>query len=68
MLVCTIVHFFDMTSVYFYFTADPVVLSELSHWKSAVQAQYGQVIGETLVYLNGMPTECRLRECNLGEY
>ncbi|XP_076010987.1 5'-nucleotidase [Genypterus blacodes] len=45
---------------------DPVVLAEVEQWKKALANYSSQVVGKTLVYLNGSFEECRFRECNLG--
>ncbi|XP_076010988.1 snake venom 5'-nucleotidase-like [Genypterus blacodes] len=45
---------------------DPVVLAEVEQWKKALANFSSQVVGKTLVYLNGSFEECRFRECNLG--
>ncbi|CAL9691934.1 unnamed protein product [Knipowitschia caucasica] len=45
---------------------DPQVLSEVQKWKQDLRNFSSQVVGETLVFLNGSSEECRFRECNLG--
>lgn len=45
---------------------DPEVLLEVQKWKQNLHNFSSQVIGETLVFLNGTNEECRFRECNLG--
>ncbi|XP_069788337.1 5'-nucleotidase [Narcine bancroftii] len=45
---------------------DPVLLAEVNKWKESL-ANFGkEVIGRTVVYLNGTAEECRNRECNMG--
>ncbi|KAG7249757.1 hypothetical protein CRUP_002773, partial [Coryphaenoides rupestris] len=44
---------------------DPAVLADVEHWKKDLSHFSTQVVGQTLVYLNGT-VECRSRECNLG--
>lgn len=45
---------------------DPSVLSVVRQWKQQLQNFSSQVVGQTLVFLNGSTEECRFRECNLG--
>ncbi|KAG7270078.1 hypothetical protein CRUP_012079 [Coryphaenoides rupestris] len=45
---------------------DPVVADEVANWKRNLSIYSSQVVGKTLVYLNGTFEECRFRECNLG--
>ncbi|XP_037607303.1 5'-nucleotidase [Sebastes umbrosus] len=45
---------------------DPEVLADVEEWKKNLANYSTQVIGETLVFLNGTTEECRFRECNLG--
>lgn len=45
---------------------DPEVLAEVLQWKQNLQNFSSQVVGHTLVFLNGSNEECRYRECNLG--
>ncbi|CAL8287137.1 unnamed protein product [Lota lota] len=44
---------------------DPGVLADVVHWKKSLSHLSAQVVGHTLVYLNGS-LECRSQECNLG--
>ncbi|XP_056445719.1 5'-nucleotidase-like [Gadus chalcogrammus] len=44
---------------------DPGVLAEVLHWKQNLSHLSTQVVGHTLVYLDGSK-ECRSEECNLG--
>ncbi|XP_067845288.1 5'-nucleotidase-like [Heptranchias perlo] len=45
---------------------DEVLLADVNNWKKALANYSKEVIGETLVYLNGTTEECRNRECNMG--
>ncbi|XP_040921150.1 5'-nucleotidase [Toxotes jaculatrix] len=45
---------------------DPDVLADVEEWKKNLSNYSAQVVGKTLVFLNGETTECRFRECNLG--
>ncbi|KAM9703355.1 snake venom 5'-nucleotidase-like [Menidia menidia] len=45
---------------------DPEVLAEVEQWKKSLSNYSAQVVGQTLVFLNGSAQECRFRECNLG--
>ncbi|XP_078412917.1 5'-nucleotidase [Cetorhinus maximus] len=45
---------------------DEVLLADVNNWKKALAKYSKEVIGQTLVYLNGTSEECRNRECNLG--
>ncbi|XP_029351663.1 5'-nucleotidase isoform X1 [Echeneis naucrates] len=45
---------------------DPDVLADVEKWKKNLANYSSQVVGETLVLLNGETEECRFRECNLG--
>lgn len=45
---------------------DPDILAEVEQWKKNLANYSAQVVGETLVFLNGSAEECRFRECNLG--
>uniref|UniRef100_A0A8C5QNG9 5'-nucleotidase n=1 Tax=Leptobrachium leishanense TaxID=445787 RepID=A0A8C5QNG9_9ANUR len=45
---------------------DPVLLAEINKWKEQLADFSATEIGKTLVYLNGSSTECRFRECNMG--
>ncbi|XP_069052677.1 5'-nucleotidase [Lepisosteus oculatus] len=47
---------------------DTNVRAEVDRWKKALANYSSQIIGETLVYLNGTFEECRFRECNLGNF
>lgn len=38
----------------------------MEDWKKSLANYSSKVIGKTLVLLNGDTTECRFRECNLG--
>ncbi|XP_047430370.1 5'-nucleotidase [Mugil cephalus] len=44
---------------------DPEVLAEVEEWKKQLANYSTQVVGKTLVFLNG-GRDCRYRECNLG--
>lgn len=46
--------------------SDPDVLAEVNEWKKNLANYSTQVVGKTLVFLNGTAEECRFRECNLG--
>uniref|UniRef100_A0A8C3FXC8 5'-nucleotidase n=1 Tax=Cyclopterus lumpus TaxID=8103 RepID=A0A8C3FXC8_CYCLU len=45
---------------------DPEVLADVEEWKKNLANYSAQVVGKTLVFLNGSTEECRFRECNLG--
>ncbi|KAG8444817.1 hypothetical protein GDO86_009827 [Hymenochirus boettgeri] len=45
---------------------DPQLLGKVLEMKEAIKNYSTQVIGKTLVYLNGSTMECRNRECNIG--
>ena len=45
---------------------DPQVLADVENWKKNLANYSAQVVGKTLVFLNGTTEECRFRECNLG--
>lgn len=45
---------------------DPEVLADVEEWKKSLANYSAQVVGKTLVFLNGTTEECRFRECNLG--
>ncbi|KAM9840335.1 snake venom 5'-nucleotidase-like [Aulostomus maculatus] len=45
---------------------DPDVLADVEEWKKSLANYSAQVVGKTLVFLNGSAEECRFRECNLG--
>ncbi|KAM9339706.1 snake venom 5'-nucleotidase-like [Symphorus nematophorus] len=45
---------------------DPEVLADVEKWKINLASYSAQVVGKTLVFLNGTAEECRFRECNLG--
>ncbi|KAF7667827.1 hypothetical protein LDENG_00045510 [Lucifuga dentata] len=45
---------------------DPEVLAKVEDMKKNLANFSSQVVGKTLVYLNGTFEECRFRECNLG--
>ncbi|XP_076612058.1 5'-nucleotidase [Chaetodon auriga] len=45
---------------------DPEVLAQVEEWKKNLANYSSQVVGKTLVFLNGTTEECRFRECNLG--
>nr|XP_040015971.1 LOW QUALITY PROTEIN: 5'-nucleotidase [Gasterosteus aculeatus aculeatus] len=45
---------------------DPIVLADVEEWKKKLANYSAQVLGSTLVFLNGSDKECRFRECNLG--
>nr|XP_046228876.1 snake venom 5'-nucleotidase-like [Scatophagus argus] len=45
---------------------DPEVLADVDEWKKSLANYSAQVVGRTLVFLNGTTEECRFRECNLG--
>ncbi|KAM3932169.1 5'-nucleotidase [Leptodactylus fuscus] len=45
---------------------DPALLVEINKWKEQLNNYSAQVIGKTIVFLNGSSLECRFRECNLG--
>ncbi|XP_069371685.1 5'-nucleotidase [Paralichthys olivaceus] len=48
------------------FPQDPDVLADVEKWKKNLANYSAQVVGQTLVFLNGESEECRFRECNLG--
>lgn len=45
---------------------DPEVLADVEEWRKSLSNYSTQVVGRTLVFLNGSAQECRFRECNLG--
>ncbi|MBN3301751.1 5NTD nucleotidase, partial [Amia calva] len=45
---------------------DSGVLGDVQKWRTNLANYSAQIVGETLVYLNGTFEECRFRECNLG--
>ncbi|XP_065125044.1 5'-nucleotidase [Paramisgurnus dabryanus] len=45
---------------------DPSIQAEVESWKRNLANYSSQVVGQTLVFLNGTFEECRFRECNLG--
>ncbi|XP_049459033.1 snake venom 5'-nucleotidase-like isoform X2 [Epinephelus fuscoguttatus] len=45
---------------------DPDVLADVEEWKKGLANYSTQVVGNTLVFLNGTRVECRFGECNLG--
>uniref|UniRef100_A0A3P9LLI0 5'-nucleotidase n=1 Tax=Oryzias latipes TaxID=8090 RepID=A0A3P9LLI0_ORYLA len=45
---------------------DPVVLSDVEEWKKSLANYSSQVVGKTMVFLNGSAEACRFQECNLG--
>uniref|UniRef100_A0A3B4BLQ1 5'-nucleotidase n=1 Tax=Periophthalmus magnuspinnatus TaxID=409849 RepID=A0A3B4BLQ1_9GOBI len=45
---------------------DPEILEQVEQWKQNLRNFSSQVVGKTLVFLNGSNEECRFRECNLG--
>ncbi|XP_035534500.1 snake venom 5'-nucleotidase-like [Morone saxatilis] len=45
---------------------DPDFLADVEEWKKNLANYSAQVVGQTLVFLNGTTEECRFRECNLG--
>ncbi|XP_037541930.1 5'-nucleotidase [Nematolebias whitei] len=45
---------------------DPEVLAEVTEWKQNLSSYSAQVVGQTLVFLNGSRMACRSQECNLG--
>ncbi|XP_072218766.1 snake venom 5'-nucleotidase-like [Leuresthes tenuis] len=47
-------------------TQDPAVLADVDEWKKSLSNYSAQVVGKTLVFLNGTTEGCRFQECNLG--
>uniref|UniRef100_A0A3Q0QTQ6 5'-nucleotidase n=1 Tax=Amphilophus citrinellus TaxID=61819 RepID=A0A3Q0QTQ6_AMPCI len=47
-------------------TQDPEVLADVEEWKKNLANYSAQVVGQTLVFLNGSTQDCRFQECNLG--
>ncbi|XP_078504286.1 5'-nucleotidase [Lissotriton helveticus] len=45
---------------------DAGLQAEVDQWQISIKNFSSQVVGKTLVYLNGSSLECRFRECNLG--
>ncbi|KAK5852556.1 hypothetical protein PBY51_006409 [Eleginops maclovinus] len=45
---------------------DPQFLADVNEWKKSLANFSSQVVGKTMVFLNGSAVECRFRECNLG--
>lgn len=48
------------------FPLDPDVLADVEEWKKSLANYSAQVVGQTLVFINGSRQECRFRECNMG--
>ncbi|ODN02906.1 Snake venom 5'-nucleotidase [Orchesella cincta] len=47
---------------------DPQVLERVHEWGKNVSEMTKREVGKTRVFLNGKSEECRLRECNLGNF
>ncbi|XP_041832486.1 5'-nucleotidase [Melanotaenia boesemani] len=45
---------------------DPDILADVEEWKKSLANYSAQVVGKTLVFLNGKSEDCRIHECNLG--
>lgn len=45
---------------------DPDVLAEVEEWKKNLANYSSQLVGKTLVFLDGTNQMCRFGECNLG--
>lgn len=45
---------------------DPDVLAEVEQWKKNLANYSSQLVGKTLVFLDGTNQMCRFGECNLG--
>uniref|UniRef100_A0A3B3DXX2 5'-nucleotidase n=1 Tax=Oryzias melastigma TaxID=30732 RepID=A0A3B3DXX2_ORYME len=45
---------------------DPKVLRVVEEWKKNLANYSSQIVGKTLVFLNGSAEACRFQECNLG--
>ncbi|XP_069462438.1 5'-nucleotidase [Ambystoma mexicanum] len=45
---------------------DQHLRAEVDEWQKNIQKFSAQIIGKTIVYLNGSSVECRFRECNMG--
>uniref|UniRef100_A0A3P8PLC4 5'-nucleotidase n=2 Tax=Astatotilapia calliptera TaxID=8154 RepID=A0A3P8PLC4_ASTCA len=45
---------------------DSEVLADVEEWKKNLANYSAQVVGKTLVFLNGSTQDCRFKECNLG--
>lgn len=45
---------------------NPDIQAEVDAWMKNLANYSSEIVGETLVYLNGTFEECRFRECNLG--
>lgn len=50
------------------FNTDEVVLQRVQEWGRNVSEMTKREVGKTRVFLNGKAEECRLRECNLGNF
>ena len=40
----------------------------MMEWNEPLEKFSGQIIGETLVMMDGQWLNCRVQECNMGEY
>ncbi len=48
--------------------ADSATLSELQLWKEPIDESRSQILGSTVVSLEGESSICRQFECNLGQF
>lgn len=46
--------------------SDPDVLAEVEEWKKNLANYSRELVGKTLVFLDGTNQMCRFGECNLG--
>ncbi|XP_002738722.2 snake venom 5'-nucleotidase-like [Saccoglossus kowalevskii] len=68
---------FDDNGILTAYDGNPIILdsnvaqdeetqAEVEKWKSRLDAETCEIIGESYVYLDGRASSCRLEECNLG--
>ena len=50
------------------YDSDNATLQELQPWKAGIQAMANDIVGRSLVRLEGNYLVCRRKECNLGQY
>jgi len=53
-------------AIYFYLDLD--LLAEIQEWGKNISILTKERVGQTRVFLNGKAIECRLRECNMGNF
>ena len=50
------------------YDSDNATLQELQPWKAGIQSMANDIVGRSLVRLEGNFLVCRRKECNLGQY